>query len=41
MIQLKSLKRKIEETNADVKRARDAGQDIVPFVVYLAELQKE
>jgi hypothetical protein len=40
MSELENVKRKIEETEADLKRARDAGQDIVPYIVYLAELQK-
>jgi hypothetical protein len=41
MTELESVKREIEQTKADLKRARDAGQDIVPFIVYLAELQKK
>ncbi len=41
MSELENVKRKIEETEADLKRARDAGQDMGPIFVYLAELQKE
>ena len=41
MTELESVKREIEETKADLKRARDASQDMGPIFVYLAELQKE
>jgi hypothetical protein len=41
MSELENVKRKIEDTEADLKRVRDTGQDIVPFIVYLAQLQKE
>jgi hypothetical protein len=40
MTDLQNVKRKIEEGEADLKRARECGQDIVPFVVYLSELQE-
>jgi hypothetical protein len=39
--ELENVKREIQDTKVDLKRARDAGQDIVPFIVYLAELQKK
>jgi hypothetical protein len=41
MSKLENVKRKIEETEADLKRAGDTDQDIVPSIVYLAELQKK
>jgi hypothetical protein len=41
MSELENVKREIEDTKADLKHARDAGQDMGPIFVYLAELQKK